>query len=129
MPCRITATVSFDDDATPDAFFSSDKYTCDYSDDDDNAGGPPTLDLTAFDGDVFSLRWFDPRTGAFIGPAFTLIGGDWVNLGPPPDGFSRTNDWALLVQIPEPASGLLVTLALAVLLARQPRHGPALAYR
>ncbi|MEM6391542.1 MAG: DUF5060 domain-containing protein [Planctomycetota bacterium] len=90
---------------------------------------PLQLDLTDFDGELFSARWFDPRTGAFIGPAFTLVGGDWVDLGPTPDGFSNTNDWALLVQIPEPASGLLVTLALAVLLARQPRHGPALAYR
>ncbi|MEM6393106.1 MAG: DUF5060 domain-containing protein [Planctomycetota bacterium] len=90
---------------------------------DDNAGGPPTLDLTAFDGDVFSLRWFDPRTGEFVGDPVELLGGGLASLGLPPDGGAPlTNDWVALVTIPEPSALLLLTPVTTALITCRPKH-------
>ncbi|MEM9351498.1 MAG: DUF5060 domain-containing protein [Planctomycetota bacterium] len=59
--------------------------------------GPPELDLTAFPGDEFVLRWFNPRTGQYAPGETLLTGGDWVSLGVTPDGFSSLNDWAAAI--------------------------------
>ncbi|MEM9184905.1 MAG: DUF5060 domain-containing protein [Planctomycetota bacterium] len=76
-------------------------YLPDGSNDDNNAspGGSsaPTLDLTAFAGEQFTLRWFNPRTGEFAPGAVALAGGADASLGPTPGGFSNTDDWAALV--------------------------------
>ncbi|MEM1213174.1 MAG: DUF5060 domain-containing protein [Planctomycetota bacterium] len=77
---------------------------------DDNNGGPPTLDLTGFDGDLFTLRWFNPRTGEFVGDPVELLGGGLVGLGlAPDDGTPITNDWVAFVTIPEPSTILLIS--------------------
>ncbi|MEM6799055.1 MAG: DUF5060 domain-containing protein [Planctomycetota bacterium] len=64
---------------------------------DDNAGGPPTLDLTPFAGEDFVLRWFDPRTGEFDPATVALAGGTAASLGVTPSGASQLADWAALV--------------------------------
>ncbi|MEM8866464.1 MAG: dockerin type I domain-containing protein, partial [Planctomycetota bacterium] len=64
---------------------------------DDNAGGPPTLDLTSFAGEDYALRWFDPRTGVFDSQVISLVGGTQASLGATPGGFQNTDDWAALV--------------------------------
>ncbi|MEM1304887.1 MAG: putative collagen-binding domain-containing protein, partial [Planctomycetota bacterium] len=64
---------------------------------DDNDGGAPTLDLTAFTGDEFTLRWFNPQTGEFDPTVVMLAGGTEASLGSTPSGFQNTADWAALV--------------------------------
>jgi hypothetical protein len=41
------------------------------------------LDLSGTSGE-FTMRWFDPRTGAFVGAPRTISGGQVVELGPAP---------------------------------------------
>ncbi|MEM6561744.1 MAG: hypothetical protein AAF656_09095, partial [Planctomycetota bacterium] len=78
-------------------------------DNDDTADGSPTLDLIDFPNTDFFLRWFDPRTGEFVGEQVLLEGGTLAPLGYTPDGVQATTDWAALVTpVPEPAAlGLL----------------------
>jgi len=90
-------------------------YLPDASNDDNNLDGntaaPPELDLRDHAGLTFTARWYNPRTGQFVGEAFELDGGDWASLGYSPDGFQNTSDWALLVEvIPEPGSVALLGL-------------------
>ncbi|MFN3167628.1 MAG: DUF5060 domain-containing protein [Phycisphaeraceae bacterium] len=66
---------------------------------DDNNGGPPTLDLSDYTGASFLLRWYDPRIGVFVGGAVELAGGGLASLGLTPDGFQATTDWAALVTL------------------------------
>lgn len=87
---------------------------------DDNNGGPPELDLRDYSNITFTLRWYNPRTGEFAGNPVTLTGGDWVSIGPTPDGLQNTSDWAALV-IPEPAS-ILALGAGALLFGRRARR-------
>jgi len=54
-----------------------------------------TLDLSGETSD-FELRWFDPRTGNFVGSSVILPGGAASALGPPPS--DPDEDWAALVQ-------------------------------
>jgi hypothetical protein len=61
----------------------------------DNTG---TLDLTAANG-KFTQRWYNPRTGGFMGPAKTIEGGKPVPLGQPPAEASE--DWAVLIKRPK----------------------------
>lgn len=87
---------------------------------DDNSGGPPVLDLRDYAGELFELRWYNPRTGEFVGDVIVLNGGDWVSLGFTPDGFQNTNDWAALVTVvPEPGSLGLLVVGGVVLLRRR----------
>lgn len=46
----------------------------------------------------FRARWWNPRTGAFEGSPFLLVGGGQRNLGSPPA--DPAEDWVLLVQRP-----------------------------
>ncbi|MGC9455633.1 MAG: hypothetical protein ACP5HU_12340 [Phycisphaerae bacterium] len=62
-----------------------------------DADGPPELDLTDHAGVTFELRWYNPRTGEFVGEPVELEGGDWRSLGVSPDGFRDTSDWAAVV--------------------------------
>lgn len=74
------------------------------------ANAPPELNLSAYAGSDFELRWFSPRTGEFEGSSTILQGGDWVSLGVAPDGCHGTTDLAATVAlVPEPT-----TIALAV---------------
>ncbi len=59
-----------------------------------HGGGSATLDLSAAAGE-FSLRWFNPRTGA-VSNGTALNGGGTVNLGSPPD--TATQDWIALAR-------------------------------
>jgi len=54
-----------------------------------------TVDLTAAKG-KFTQRWYNPRTGEFMGPAETIEGGKPVPLGQPPAEVSE--DWAVLIK-------------------------------
>ena len=100
-------------------------YLPDASNDDNaqSADGSPELDLRTLAGVDFELRWFNPRSGEFVGDVVALEGGGWVALGVTPGGtgVSGLNDWVGLIQVvPEPASGLL-TLGGLLLLARRRR--------
>ncbi len=97
------------------------------NDDNTNAGGgdtSPELDLTGYADRTFTLRWYNPRTGEFVGESATLTGGGWTPLGATPDGFGNTNDWAALVRgdaVPEPATAaMLLPFLAAYLVARRP---------
>lgn len=59
-----------------------------------NASETGTLDLTGAPGQ-FSKRWYNPRTGSFIG-ATTIVGGGKIALGPPPA--SPSEDWVVLIE-------------------------------
>ncbi|MEO1495837.1 MAG: DUF5060 domain-containing protein [Planctomycetota bacterium] len=72
-------------------------YLPDGSNDDGPDGAAPELDLSQAAGE-YTLRWFNPRTGVFVGVETPLTAGDWVSLGPTPDGFQSTNDWVALVE-------------------------------
>jgi len=54
-----------------------------------------TLDLTAARG-KFTKRWYNPRTGRFVGPATPTKGGGKITVGPPPEDSDK--DWALLIK-------------------------------
>jgi len=45
---------------------------------------------------VFTIRWYNPRTGKFAGKIITIRGGKEISLGQPPD-FPR-EDWVVLIQ-------------------------------
>ena len=53
-----------------------------------------TLDLSATAG-KFVQRWYNPRTGKFVGPQGTVMGGGRIDIGPPPE--DPEEDWALLL--------------------------------
>ncbi len=53
-----------------------------------------TLDLSADKG-AFVMRWYNPRTGEFVGETRKVEGGKSVELGPAPSEASE--DWAVLV--------------------------------
>jgi hypothetical protein len=55
------------------------------------------LDLSAAPGPM-QMRWFDPRTGNFVGGAQALAGGGLVSLGSPPQ--SPGDDWVVLIERP-----------------------------
>ncbi|NJL30504.1 MAG: hypothetical protein HC898_02100 [Phycisphaerales bacterium] len=90
-----------------------------------NVNGSPELDLRDYAGLEFTGRWYNPRTGEFVGDPFSLLGGKWASLGASPDGFQNTNDWALMVQvvenIPEPMTMILMLPAGCMLLGRHQR--------
>jgi hypothetical protein len=58
-------------------------------------GTPSRLDLREIPG-AFSLAWFNPRTGLFVGEARTAEAGAWVNLGSPPA--DPDQDWVVLIR-------------------------------
>jgi hypothetical protein len=60
-----------------------------------DASASGSLNLSATSGD-FTLRWFNPRTGAFDGGATTISGGAPVALGSPPN--SSGEDWVALIE-------------------------------
>lgn len=59
-------------------------------------GGSAILDLGGAAGAKFTLRWFDPRAGAFVGDERTVQGGGKVSIGPPPAGAEL--DWVVLLE-------------------------------
>lgn len=65
------------------------------------ASATGTLDLTGAGG-RFEARWYDPRTGEFVGGWFEFDGGAPRPLGPAPA--PAAEDWALLVQRPSRGS-------------------------
>ena len=54
-----------------------------------------TLNLTAERG-KFTKRWYNPRTGRFVGSGTPVKGGDKIVIGPPPEDPEK--DWALLLK-------------------------------
>jgi PelA/Pel-15E family pectate lyase len=54
-----------------------------------------TLDLTDLRGEA-EQRWFNPRTGVFVGTPSRVSGEAWQELGPPPE--ERDADWVVLIQ-------------------------------
>lgn len=54
-----------------------------------------SLNLSGHPG-TYRKRWFDPRTGAFVGSSQTVAGGQSVPLGAPP--YSSGEDWVMLVR-------------------------------
>lgn len=60
-----------------------------------NASSTGSIDLTAATGEVI-LRWFNPRTGEFVGVGTSLNGGGVRALGAPPGG-STSDDWLALL--------------------------------
>lgn len=60
-------------------------------------GGATRLDLAGAQG-AFEVRWYNPRTGRWVGASRTVQGGAAVDLGPPPEDVDR--DWAVLVRRP-----------------------------
>ena len=55
------------------------------------------LDLSAATGPM-QLRWFNPRTGSFVGSAQPIAGGGLASIGVPPN--SPNNDWVALIERP-----------------------------
>lgn len=53
------------------------------------------LDLRTAPG-PFTLRWYNPRVGYFVGDPIRVEGGAWASLGPPP--VDPQEDWTALVQ-------------------------------
>jgi len=56
-----------------------------------------TLDLIAARGE-FNKRWYNPRTGRFVGQAVSVKGGSKIAVGPPPTDPEK--DWAILIERP-----------------------------
>ena len=44
----------------------------------------------------FSLHWYNPRTGEFVGKAGVIEGGNDISLGEPPT--DANEDWIILIQ-------------------------------
>ena len=44
----------------------------------------------------FQQRWYNPRTGEFVGKEKTITGGSLVPLGPPPS--APNEDWVILIK-------------------------------
>ncbi|MBX3058644.1 MAG: DUF5060 domain-containing protein, partial [Anaerolineae bacterium] len=59
------------------------------------ADGSGQLNLSGVSGS-FRLRWFDPRTGTFVGGARMVPGGGLVTIGSPPQDVNM--DWVVLLQ-------------------------------
>ncbi len=59
------------------------------------ADGHGRLNLTGYPG-VFTLRWFNPRLGLFMGEPRLVAGGGSVDIGSPPEQVNE--DWVVLVQ-------------------------------
>ncbi len=66
------------------------------------ATGAPVLDLTGTQA-RFLLRWFNPRSGRYVGRPKMVPGGGPVPLGPPPHAPSR--DWIAVLTRPERSHG------------------------
>ncbi len=58
------------------------------------SGGSATLNLSAAPGS-FSVKWFNPRTGATVNRS-DVNGGSTISLGSPPD--TATQDWVVLLR-------------------------------
>ena len=58
-----------------------------------------TLDLSA-DSGMYVLRWYNPRTGKFVGAANKIASGARVPLGKPP--IADGDDWAVLIEREKP---------------------------
>ena len=54
-----------------------------------------TINLERFNG-VYSLRWYNPRTGAFEGDDVSIQGGKQQGIGAPPR--QPTHDWVVLLR-------------------------------
>lgn len=54
-----------------------------------------TLNLTDLKGDA-TQRWYNPRTGEFVGPETTITGGDQHQIGAPPS--DPELDWVVLIR-------------------------------
>jgi len=54
-----------------------------------------TLDLTDSRG-RFQKRWYNPRSGQFVGSGASVKGGGKITIGPPPENAEK--DWALLLK-------------------------------
>jgi len=62
-----------------------------------NSGGRGRLDLSFENASKqFELRWFNPRTGQFLGDIIRLPSGTQIDLGPPPRDNER--DWVAIVR-------------------------------
>jgi len=61
------------------------------------AGSSSRINLNGHPG-AFQARWFDPRSGLFVGGPWTLAGGGVRNLGAPPT--LPEQDWVVLVERP-----------------------------
>ena len=59
-----------------------------------------TLDLTDLTG-MAEQRWFNPRTGEFVGTPTQISGGARRDLGPPPA--EPDSDWVVLIERPHSA--------------------------
>jgi len=64
------------------------------------ADGTGQLNLTGTSG-LYSLRWFDPRNGVFVGSPQTLLAGSVISLGTPPTDSDM--DWVILIDRVEQA--------------------------
>jgi hypothetical protein len=60
-----------------------------------HGGGSHTLNLSGVTG-TYTVKWFNPRTGAALVNGPTVSGGGTVSLGSPPD--TTTQDWIALVR-------------------------------
>jgi hypothetical protein len=60
-----------------------------------HGGGSHTLNLSGVTG-TYTVKWFNPRTGAALVNGPTVSGGGTVSLGSPPD--TTTQDWVALVR-------------------------------
>ncbi len=60
-----------------------------------NCSATGTLDLTDLMG-MAEMRWFNPRTGVFVGAPMDIVGGARRKLGPPPA--EPNSDWVVLIR-------------------------------
>ncbi|MEM9752766.1 MAG: DUF5060 domain-containing protein [Planctomycetota bacterium] len=76
-------------------------YLPDGSTDDNpqSADNSPELDLRGLAGEAFTLRWFDPKAGVFVGEASEITGGGWSAIGASPRGKLNTDDWVILIEV------------------------------
>jgi hypothetical protein len=56
-----------------------------------------TLDMSGASG-AFSMQWFNPRSGEFVGEAREIAGGGPVELGPVPS--EPSEDWVAIIKRP-----------------------------